>query len=104
MRHVSQIFNLENFATSPGTSLKFLTLKTFAMSSGTFLKFSTLKNLPCYAERLSFFFNSKVLSCPPTISSLYIFIDMFATLSTSFGRWCVCVCVCGGGGGDVVLC
>ena len=43
-----------------------------------------------------FFLNSKVLSCPPTISSLYKFIDMFATLSTSFGRWCVCVCVGGG--------
>ena len=95
MRYVSQIFNFENFATSPGTSLKFLTLKTFAMSSGTFLKFSTLKNLPCYAERLSFFFkNSKVLSCPPTISSLYKFIDMFPRFSTFF---------CEEGGGGIVM-
>ena len=38
------------------------------MFCGMFLKLSTLKNL----------------LCPPRISSLYKFIDMFARLSTSF--------------------
>ena len=102
MRYVSQIFNFENFATSPGTSLKFLTLKTFAMSSGTFLKFSTLKNLPCYAERLSFFFLIQkfchVLRQFPHFTNLSTCLLHFQLLLGGGVRVCVC------GGGDVVLC
>ena len=55
-----------------------LQLKNFGMFCSTFLKFSTLKILPC----------------PPTISSLYKFIGMFARLSTSsfFGGMFVVYC------------